>query len=152
MTTRMVRIAMLACIMVFFGIAAGFAAAEAGAGAPQEPMGSLVVNLSTDDADSADAAIRIATVALSRGHEVTLLMRVRAVSLAVKKNDYPFGKTTIKDELIAFQKAGGKIIMGGSCMQQRGLTPADMIDGVVVGKPDVVMPVIFKENTRILSY
>lgn len=151
MKTVMRNMVMASCVLVIALAASGVAWGQ-DAGKPTEPMGSLVVNLSTDDVELADAAIRIATAAVQRGHEVTLLMRVRALNLAMKAKDYPFGKSTIKDELVAFQKAGGKIILGGGCMQMHGLTPADMIDGVVMGKPDVVMPVLFKENARIISY
>ena len=61
-------------------------------GIPMEPMGSLVIAMSTDDANLFDAAIRIGTVAVKRGHPVTMLLRVNALKVAVAKNKLSHGR------------------------------------------------------------
>ena len=125
-------------------------AAQDAAGKPQEPMGKLVVILHTDDPTSADAAIRIANVAVQRGHQVTMLLRVKAIQLALKDTDYKVGGTTIQNKLAKFMEAGSQVFVGGGCMKMEGIPPEKLISGVKVGTPDTVMGMIFDENTRII--
>ncbi|OPY76359.1 MAG: hypothetical protein A4E64_01565 [Syntrophorhabdus sp. PtaU1.Bin058] len=119
---------------------------------PQEPMDSLLIAMSTDNTAIFDAAITIGTVALQRGHAVTMLLRVDSIKVAVAKNNYPVGDTTLSKRLSAFMKAGATVIAGGSCMKQMGLTQKDLMEGVMVGTPDLVMGKLFKKDTKILSY
>jgi hypothetical protein len=117
-----------------------------------EPMDPLVVAMSTDDTVIFDGAITIATVALKRGHPVTMLLRLNAIKAAVAKNSYPVGNTTLSARLSAFMGAGGTVIAGGSCIKQMGLSQGDLIRGVIIGTPDIVMGTLFRKDTKILSY
>lgn len=119
---------------------------------PKEPMDSLVIAMSTDNPEIFSAAIRIGTVAVRRGHAVTMLLRLDSIKAAVAKNEYPAGGTTLKKELLSFMKAGATIIAGGSCMKDMGLKKSDLIEGVAVGTPDIVMGALFKKDTKIISY
>lgn len=142
-------------VILVFALAvccAGPLAAADKPAAPEEPMDSLVVAMSTDDTVVFDAAVNIATVALKRGHPVTILLRVNAIKAAVAKNSYPVGDTTLAKKLSAFMGARGTVIAGGSCMKQMGLSQSDLIKGVIVGTPDLVMGTLFKKDTKILSY
>lgn len=120
--------------------------------APAEPMDSLVLAMSTDDVPIFDAAITIGTVALRRGHAVTMLLRVDAIKVAVAKNNYTVGNSTLPKKLSAFMASGARVIAGGACMKEMGLTQGDLITGVIVGTPDLVMGTLFKKDTKILSY
>jgi hypothetical protein len=122
------------------------------AASPQEPMDSFLLAMSTDNTAIFDAAITIGTVALQRGHVVTMLLRVDSIKVAVAKNNYPVGDTTLSKRLSAFMKAGAMVIAGGSCMKQMGLTQKDLMEGVMIGTPDLVMGKLFKKDTKILSY
>lgn len=119
---------------------------------PQEPMDSLILAMSTDNPQIFDGAIAIGSVALHRGHPVTMLLRLDAIKVAVAKNNYPFDKQTLAQELSAFIKSGGKVIAGGKCIKDMGLKPQDLLPGVQVGTPDAVMGMIFTKDTKILSY
>ena len=119
-------------------------------GPPREPMGNLVVILSTDDSASADAAFRIAGIAAKRGHKVTILLRVRALQFAVKDNPYKIGDAKAQDVVLAFMKSGSRVFVGGMCMKLQNITKDKLIDGVTVGTPDSVMGMLFDENTRII--
>lgn len=119
---------------------------------PQEPMDSLVLAMSTDDTVIFDAAITIANVALKRGHPVTMLLRVDSIKVAVTKNNYPVRDTTLSNKLSAFIEAGGTVVAGGSCMKEMGFSRGDLMKGVIVGTPDLVMGTLFKKDTKILSY
>jgi hypothetical protein len=119
---------------------------------PQEPMDTLLLSMSTDNAAVFDGAMTIGTVALRRGHPVAMLLRVDAIKVAVAKNSYPVGDTTLAKKLSAFMEAGATVIAGGSCMKDMGITPGDLIKGVAVGTPDLVMGTVFRKDTKILSY
>ncbi len=84
---------------------------------PQEPMGTLLLAMSTDNVAIFDGAITIGTVALQRGHAVAMLLRIDAVKVAVAKNNYPVGDTTLAKKLSAFMQSGATVIAGGSCMK-----------------------------------
>ena len=118
----------------------------------KEPRGNLVVNISTKDVELMYAAVRIATVAATRGHKVSLLLRVGAIDFALKNNDYPIFDTTIMRELKNFMKKGAAVVVGGGCLKLKKIPPTDLMEGVIVGNPDIVMGLLFQENTRILSY
>lgn len=119
---------------------------------PKEPMDSLVITMSTDNVATFNAAIRIGTVAVKRGHAVTMLLRVDSIKAAVERNEYPVNGTTLKKELLLFMKAGATVIAGGSCMKDMGLNKNDLIEGVIMGTPDIVMGALFKKDTKIISY
>jgi predicted peroxiredoxin len=130
--------------------AVGFAAEEATAGSSKEPMDNLVIILSTDDIANADASIRIARVAFERGHKVTMLLRVKAISLALKDADYRIGDTTFQNKLAGFMEEGARVMVGGGCMKLQRIPKSNLIAGVEVGTPDTVMGAIFEKNTRII--
>ena len=121
-------------------------------GFPEEPMDNLVIAMSTDNVAIFDAAITIGTVALKRGHAVTMLLRVNSIKVGVAKNNYPVNNTTLAEKLSAFMASGARVIAGGSCMKEMGLIQSDLLRGVVVGTPDFVMGTLFKKDTKILSY
>ena len=123
---------------------------NAGAGNPKEPMGNLLMILTTDDLPAADAAIRIASVASQRGHKVALLLRVKAIQLALKETNYKIGDTTYQNKLADFMKTGAKVFVGGGCMKLQKIPKEKLIPGVAVGTPDTVMGMIFEKNTRII--
>ena len=137
----------LVCLGLF-SLSPALAGAKSG---PQEPMGNLVVILHTDDPASADAAIRIATVAAARGHKVTMLLRVKGIQLALKDTNYKLNGVALQDKLSAFMKAGYRVFVGGGCMNLSNISPKRLIPGVRVGVPDSVMGMIFEKNTRIIS-
>ena len=121
------------------------------AAAPAEPMGPLVVILSGDDPDNADAAIRIAGVAAQRGHKVTMLLRVRAIQFALQGNDVAVGGARLGDKLARLMKGGSRVFVGGGCMKLQGIAPERLFPGVKVGTPDSVMGMIFAPGARIIS-
>ncbi len=147
--TGIMLFVLLSCLILIIPLTA--AAAQKGAsGPPQEPRGDLLVILSTDDLPSADAALRIAGVAAQRGHKVTILLRVKGIQLALKDTEYKIGQTRFQDKLAEFIKSGSRVLVGGGCMKMDGIPKQRLISGVTVGTPDLVMGLIFGENTRII--
>jgi predicted peroxiredoxin len=127
------------------------AAAATAKAVPQEPMGKLVVILSSADPANADAAIRIAGVAASRGHQVTMLLRVRAIQFALRDSDRAVSGVPLRDKLARLMKGGSQVFVGGGCMKLQGIAPKRLLPGVQVGTPDSVMGMIFEKNARIIS-
>ena len=151
MKIRIKVLVIMLLLSAFVGLSFNAAAAEPGtASEPKEPMGNLLVILSTDDLPAADASIRIAGVASQRGHQVTLLLRIKAIQLALKDTDYKIGDTTCQEKLGAFMKTGARVFVGGGCMKLQNIPKEKLIPGVVVGTPDTVMGMIFDKNTRII--
>ena len=151
MKIRIKVLGIMLLLSAFMGLTFNAAAAEPGAASePKEPMGNLLVILSTDDLPIADASIRIAGVASERGHQVTLLLRVKAIQLALKDTDYKIGHTTYQEKLAGFMKTGARVFVGGGCMKLQNIPKEKLIPGVVVGTPDTVMGMIFDKNTRII--
>ena len=83
---------------------------------------------------------------------MTMLLRIDAIKVAVAKNSYPVGDTTLGKKLSAFMQSGATVIAGGACMKAMKLTPNDLIKGVIVGTPDLVMGALFDKDNKILSY
>ena len=129
-----------------------WAAQKSPAASPKEPMGDLLLILHADDLASAEAFLLMAGVAAKRGHKVTLLLRVKAIQLALKDTDYVSGNIRFQDKLAGFMKSGSKVLVGGGCMKMEGISKDRLIPGVAVGTPDVVMGLIFGEKTRIISH
>ena len=152
MKIRIKVLGIMLLLSAFMGLTFNAAAAEPGAASePKEPMGNLLVILSTDDLPIADASIRIAGVASERGHQVTLLLRVKAIQLALKDTDYKIGHTTYQEKLAGLHENRRQgICSAAGCMKLQNIPKEKLIPGVVVGTPDTVMGMIFDKNTRII--
>lgn len=124
-------------------------AAEAGPG--------LFVNLTTDDVWAASKAIFFAHQRVLRaGHRpVTIWLNVRAVYLADRRRaSSRVGRDSpdIQAMLRAFVADGGQVIACQACMRVAGLTADDLIEGVIVGTPEVLMPALMGPNIRTLTW
>lgn len=122
--------------------------------------GGLFINLTTDDTWSAAKAIYFAhNKALKNGHRpVAIWLNVRAVYLAEKKraSNVPGvmrdQNLSIQDMLTAFMQDGGQVILCAACSQAAGLTEADYIDGVQMGRWDLVQSLLFDPNVKTLAW
>jgi predicted peroxiredoxin len=128
--------------------------------AAQDAKAGLFINLTTDDTWSAAKAIMFAhEKALKNGHKpVTIWLNVRGVYLADKKRaSHVHGlmrakDMSVQDMLAAFMKDGGQVIACQACSAAAGLTAEDYIDGVKMGKWDLVEKALFDPNTKTLSW
>lgn len=125
-----------------------------------DAKGGLFVNLTTDDTWSAAKAILFAhDRVLKQGHKpVAIWMNVRAIYLIDKKRaSHVHGLMkqegqSIQDMLTAFIDDGGMVIACRACSEAAGLTPADFIDGVEMGNPELVKGLLFDPNVKTLSW
>jgi len=120
----------------------------------------LFINLTTDDTWSASKAIFFAHQrVLKSGYEpVAIWLNVRGIYLADKKRASdvhgPMAEQgqSIQDMLRAFMEDGGRVIACAACSRAAGLTPADFIEGVEMGSPDLVLGILFDPNVKTLAW
>ncbi|AHE97086.1 DsrE family protein [Thioalkalivibrio paradoxus] len=147
----------LAFIALLLVLLAGFATA---AHADDEHTQGLFVNLTTDDTWSASKAIFFAHQrALKAGHEpVAVWLNVRGIYLADRKRASdvhgPMAEqgASIQDMLRAFIEDGGRVIACAACARAAGLAPADFIEGVEMGDPELVLGLVFDPNVKTLTW
>ncbi len=113
----------------------------------------LFVSLTTDDIDRAAMAVGISTKVLStKKIPVTIFLSAQGVRWADKnipQNRYVSGKT-IPEQLQAFIKSGGQVIICKMCMKNvGGLKKEEVIEGI---KFSGAIPALFADNTTVLSY
>jgi predicted peroxiredoxin len=137
------------------------APAQAQAPAPAPAAGAarpgLFVNLTTDDPWAASKAIFFAHQRVLRAgyRPVSIWLNVRGVYLADRRRASARVSPQVADiqaMLRAFIAEGGQVIACQACMGVAGLTAADLIEGVVVGTADVLMPALMGPDVRTLTW
>jgi copper(I)-binding protein/predicted peroxiredoxin len=127
----------------------------AAAAQPAEALSPVFVNLTTDDDWRASMALHWAGVALRRGHPVTVWLNVDAVRLAVGHIAHPVHSMqdkTAQEMMQDLMRDGGKVLVCGGCLKRAGFNREQLIGGVEMGHPDKVMPAIFDEKTKVISW
>ena len=115
----------------------------------------LFVNLTSDDPWRAGMALKFSENALKQRHPVTIFLNIRGVNIAAKNiPQYTNGITgkTTRQMLKDVMAAGAKVIVCPMCMKQAGLEKDDLIKGVTIGDPKITLPLLFAEDTRVMSY
>lgn len=115
-----------------------------------DSQGSLFVNLTTDEGHRANMAVLFSQKILERGHPVTIWLNDRGVFLASKKQAEKFAEQQkVLAELIA---KGANIIVCPYCAKHYGIEVDELIEGAKVGNPDLTGSLLFKEDTKTLSW
>ncbi len=116
----------------------------------------LLVNLATDDTWSANMALNLAMKARDQGLEpVIVFLNVHGVYLADSERmpaQEGNSDINIHQRIEAFIAAGGRVIACPSCSGEAGLTQANYIEGVVVGEPGGVIPILSDPSMAVISY
>ena len=117
---------------------------------------SLFVNLSSSDIGRAAMAITFAhKVLVDRGIPVTIFLNVEGVRLAdttIPQHTHVTGDT-LQEKLQKFMADGGTVIICPFCMQNvGGMTKGDLLDGVLMGVPELTQGALFADNATVLSY
>ena len=112
-------------------------------------------NITTDDVWAAGMATTQAAKAAERGHDVVIYLNVRGVYLAAtnRKQD-TLGATgrTAQENIEMAMENGARVLVCPMCMGQGGLTEDDLIDGVELGKPDILFGLLSQDDVVTLSY
>lgn len=112
-------------------------------------------NITTDEVWPAGMATTQAYKAAEAGHDVVIYLNVRGVYLAAtnRKQD-TLGATgrTAQENIEMAMENGARVLVCPMCMGQGGLTEDDLIDGVELGKPDILFGLLSQDDLVTLSY
>jgi len=112
--------------------------------------GSLFVNLTTDEGHRAEMAMVFSKHMMERGHPVTIWLNDKGVFLAAKEHAGKFAdQQKMLGELIA---KGATVIACPFCMKHYGVKDADLLEDVKVGNPDLTSSLLFKDDTKTLTW
>lgn len=157
MTQRPILAALLGAALLAAPAAFAQAPAPSPASAATPARPGLFVNLTTDDTWAASKAIFFAhqRVLLAGHRPVSIWLNVRGVYLADRRRASARIGPQVPDiqaMLRAFIADGGQVIACQACMGVAGLAPADLVEGVLVGSPEVLMPALMGPDVRTLSW
>lgn len=115
-----------------------------------DSQGSLFVNLTSEDPHRANMAMLFSKSMMERDHPLTIWLNDKAVVVAAKKHADKFAdqQKTLAD-LIA---KGATVIACPFCMKHYGVEESDLLSGVKVGNPDLTSSLLFKDDTKTLSW
>jgi predicted peroxiredoxin len=100
-------------------------------------------------------AINFAGMAIKRGHKVTVFLNAYAVHLvdtSITHNIHGPKNKTVQEMISDIQKKGAQIIACGGCIKKAGITKGQLLKGVVIGNADIIFPVLFENNTKVMSW
>lgn len=110
----------------------------------------LFINLTTDEGHRADMAMVFSKAVMERGHPVTLWLNDKSVLMAAKGQADKFGaQQALLAELIG---KGATVIACPICMRHYGVNEADLLAGIKVGNPDLTSGLLFKDDTKTLTW
>lgn len=118
--------------------------------AAADSAGSLFVNLTSDESHRANMALTFSKNQLERGHPVTVFLNDRGVLVGAKSN-----AETFKDQqqlLADLMAKGAVVIVCPFCAKHYGIETTDLIEGAKIGNPDLTGGLLFKEDTKTLTW
>ncbi len=137
------------------GLFVGLALIFSGQVLASDEGNTLFYNVTTDEVWPAGMAAAQAYNAAKRGHDVVVYLNVRGVYLAAseRKQD-TLGATgrTAQETLKMAMDNGARVLVCPMCMQQGGLSPGDLIEGVELGKPELLFDLLSRDDLVALSY
>lgn len=110
----------------------------------------LFVNMTSDDPHRASMAIVFGKNQLERGHPLTVFLNDKGVFVGSKANAAKFAEQ--QKMLADVLGKGGAVLVCPMCMKHYGIKESDLLPGLKVGNPDLTGGLLFKDNTRTLSW
>jgi predicted peroxiredoxin len=110
----------------------------------------LFVNLTSDDAHRANMAITFGGNQLKLGHSLTIFLNDKGVLIGSKANAEKFADH--QKALAELISQGATVIICPMCMKHYAVNEADLLPGVKVGNPEFTGSVLFKDNTKTLTW
>jgi len=115
---------------------------------------SIFINVTSSENIKAPMAIMFALKGLERKLDMTILLNVEGVQLAIKGFEAPTnarnGKTT-QEMLAMFIQQGGKVLVCPMCLSALGYNKDQLIKGVTVSKADTTFGAILASD-KVISY
>jgi predicted peroxiredoxin len=110
----------------------------------KEASNPLVYHLSSDEPWRASVAVSDATTMQKLGHNVTLLLSIEGVQIGVKHPHHYLGLDMLTRNVTNFIADGGRVIICEVCLKIAGYNNSDVIDKVIIGKPQIVSNLLSK--------
>ncbi len=111
---------------------------------------SLFVNLTTDEGHRANMAFTFSKAVLERGHPVSIWLNDKGVLLASKVHSGKFADQ--QKTLAEMISKGVTVIVCPFCMDHYGVKDGDLIAGAKVGNPELTGGLLFRDDTKTLSW
>ena len=141
---------MLRKFFLAFALIGVLAAMPAALPAVADSPDPLFVNLTSDDDHRANMAITFSKSQLERGHPVTIFLNDRGVFVGAKSSAEKF--TGQQQTLAEMMAKGAIVIVCPFCAKHYGIDTANLIDGAKLGNPDLTGSLLFKDDTKTMSW
>jgi predicted peroxiredoxin len=115
----------------------------------------LFVNLTTSQTAIAGHAMHFASNMLERGHPVAFFLNHQAVAYATKSApEEAFGDSgqTVADMLADLMERGAKVIVCRLCIKMQGIDPQNLVEGAMLGNPELVSEYLFDPSYQVISW
>lgn len=117
--------------------------------------GKPFANLRTDDTWRAGMSLKFSLNTLERDHAVSVFPNIEGMRLAstrVPRRVNGMSDGTPRPMPQAFIAERGRVILCPMRMKQAGIDRQDLIERAAVGRPDVTLPALLADDTRVMSY
>lgn len=113
----------------------------------------LYINLSSTDTVKIGHAFAQSIKMQKRGHPVTVFLNGGAILVAVKGvPQTTFMDKSLQKWMLELMHGGGKIIICQVCMKVHKITDADLVEGAVIGNPDIISEYLFDPKYKVISW
>jgi sulfur relay (sulfurtransferase) complex TusBCD TusD component (DsrE family) len=115
----------------------------------------LFINLTTIGKGQAGHALHFAEKQLKRGHPVTIFLNQKAVLFAAKATPmapWPMSGKTLREMLGDLIANKAKVIVCQMCAKMQGVKEADLIEGAMLGNPELVADSLFDPSYQVISW
>jgi predicted peroxiredoxin len=115
----------------------------------------LFVNLTTSQTAIAGHAVHFASNMLERGHPVAFFLNHQAVAYATNAApEEAFGDSgqTVAEMLAGLMERGAKVIVCRLCIKMQGIDPQNLVEGAMLGNPELVSEYLFDPSYQVISW
>jgi predicted peroxiredoxin len=110
----------------------------------------LLINLSSDTPWRTEMALAFADAVLERGVAVTLWLNNEGVRVAKAQSS---GRLKVANQaLTTLINKGVRVIVCPECLREFGVNERQLVSGAMLGKPEMVIPLLLDANTQVLSW
>ncbi len=140
---------------VYFGVMLVMLCVVTNVQAAEDKSMGLFVNLSTSETATAGHAMHFASNMLERGHPVAIFLNHQAVAYATTNApEEVFGDSgpTVAAMLADLMKGRAKVIVCRLCIKMQGIAPETLVEGAMLGNPELVAEYLFDPSYQVISW
>ncbi len=135
----------------------GFMLMSGSAFAESDQSNELLIELSSAQISKVRRAFNVGTK-MRQMQEIPVTINMSLGSVQYASKNFPKAQMvkvrdqSTSDLIQGFIKAGGVVYVCPMCLQGHGMAEADLLSGVKIGGPTVILPLILKDGVKTLSY